>query len=128
MRRMGTTVLARFGLMPILVLLLVAPPRVCTCEHSHVPTTQMADPDDDGDDQPAHHHHNSCPAGDQDCPFVQPPQMKATVSAGPVMVATPAAFLTFAARDNVHIHLHRPKSDIGTGDPPLYLTGCALRF
>jgi len=122
--------LARRGLTPILALLVVAPPRVCTCEHAHTPAPQVGTTDLQGDDGPTHHDpHGSCPANEPDCPCVEPPQLKATVPTGHVAVAPPLASPTLILpHQDDRTRFDSPTSDPGTGDPPLYLTGCALRF
>src|SRR4051812_29126088 len=74
---MGT--LARRGLTPLFVLLVVAPPRVCTCEHDHAPASHAAH--DDGDDGPAPCPHGPVPANDPDCPCVEPTPVKAVITA-----------------------------------------------
>jgi hypothetical protein len=122
---MGPTRMARRGLTPLLVLLVVAPPRVCTCDDDHAaeptPIACLADPPAD---------HNRHDHDDSDCPCLKPTQLEPTVLAS----ATPAPPLP-AAQCAV---LDRPAAGpVGdgpapparrTGDPPLYLTGCALRF
>ena len=118
---MGT--LARRGLTPILVLLIVAPPRVCACDHDHepAPVTCLADPATEDD----RHHHD-----DPDCPCLKPAQLQPTILAATVVpVPVPNVGFTSAivADDG------RPVDALAlvtrrTGDPPLYLTGCALRF
>jgi hypothetical protein len=131
MPTMALAGLVRRGLTPLLVVLVVAPPRVCTCEHSHALAPQVVVTDDDGDDDgpTPHHPPGPCPANEPNCPCVEPPQLKATVPTSHVAVAPPAASPTlFFPHLDDRAGFDSPSSDPGTGDPPLYLTGCALRF
>lgn len=119
------------GLTPLLVLLMVAPPRVCTCEHAHARASQVAVTDIDRDDDGPipHHPPGPCPANEPDCPCVEPPQLKATVPTGHMAVVPPVASPTLVLPHPDDLAgLDSPASDPGAGDPPIYLTGCALRF
>lgn len=122
---MGPTRTARRALTPLLVLLVVAPPRVCTCDHAHAaepsPVVCLADPPVD----PHEDDHD-----DHDCPCLKPVQLKPTILAAGVPTPLPPALYVGSA-DSPAV---RPTADSPapparrTGDPPLYLTGCALRF
>jgi hypothetical protein len=120
--------LARRGLTPLLVLLVVAPPRVCTCEHPHAPASQVAH-DDDGDDDPPTpcHPHLPGPVGDPDCPCVQPAQVKAVAATGAPALPPPEPRLAFVVPEPARVGPHAVAIDPRSADPPLFLTGCALR-
>jgi len=129
MPAMGT--MARRALTPLLVVLVVAPPRVCTCEHERASASHVDLADTDHGDPPAPcHPHDPGPAGDPDCPCVQPAQLKATVpSGGATALAAAGPRPEFLAPQPPDFPaLLRRCVDCRAGDPPLYLTGCALRF
>ena len=121
---MGT--MARRGLTPILVLLAIAPPRLCACDHAHesAPVTCTADPaHDERTSEPGHHH-------DPDCPCLKPAQLPtATLAAAVAAPLPPAVGFTSSPPTT-----DGPAGDTPapvtrrTGDPPLYLTNCNLRF
>ena len=120
--RMGT--MARRGLTPLLVLLVVAPPRVCTCDHAHaesIPIACLADPPEED-----HRHDHD----DPDCPCLKPAQLGPTIlAAGMPATPPPALHLAIAVRPAAGHADDAPAPPARrTGDPPLYLTGCALRF
>jgi len=120
--------LARRGLTPLLVLLLVAPPRVCTCAHGHALASQ-ASHDEDGDDESMPcHPHPAGPVNDPDCPCVQPALVKATIVVSYAATPPPAETRSDIAREPVRVGDHAVALDPRSADPPLYLTGCALRF
>jgi hypothetical protein len=127
MPAMALAGLVRSGLTPLLVVLVVAPPRVCTCEHDHVPASPIVITEDD--ESSTDHSHGSCPGNEPNCPCVEPPQVKATVTSSPVAADPPAVSPTVDLTVPVaRTALDPSSSDPGTGDPPIYLTGCALRF
>ena len=113
---MGT--LARRGLTPILVLLIVAPPHVCTCndDHEPVPVTCLADPATEDD----RHHHD-----DPDCPCFKPAQLQPTIVAtGASPPPVPNVVFTLAILSDARPLNDNPATITRrTGDPPLYLTG-----
>jgi hypothetical protein len=122
--------LARRGLTPLLVLLVVAPPRVCTCEHQLAPASHVAHDDGDADDPPTPcHPHPPGPVGDPDCPCVQPAQVKAAVAVNNAQSLPPSEPRPeFVAPEPARVGPHPLPVDPRSADPPLYLTGCALRF
>ena len=125
----GMGMMARRGLTPLLVLLVVAPPRVCTCEHEYAPASHVAH--DDGDDLPTPcHPHLPGPVGDPDCPCVQPAQVKATVAASNLqfLPASDPRPVFVAPEPACRVRLDAYAVDPRSADPPLYLTGSALRF
>lgn len=120
--------IARRGLTPLLVLLVVAPPRVCTCEHEHALASQVAHEDADDEPTPCHPH-GPGPSGDPDCPCVQPAQVKATMPASAPSLLPPEPRADIVAPKPAYpARLSQFAIDHRSGDPPLYLTGCALRF
>jgi hypothetical protein len=126
MPAMGT--IARRGLTPLLVLLVVAPPRVCTCEHEHAPASQVAHEDADDEPTPCHPH-GPGPVDDPDCPCMRPAQVKATLPAGIPTALPPGPRPVFVLPEPTRpADRNQLSIDHRTGDPPLYLTGCALRF
>jgi hypothetical protein len=118
---MGT--LARRGLTPILVLLVVAPPRVCACDHEDepLPIECLADPATDDD----RHDHD-----DPDCPCLKPAQLKPTTLAAAVSSPSPAAvWFTLSLSDDGRPGQSPALVAGRSGEPPpLYLTLCTLRF
>ena len=119
---MGPTRTARRALTPLLVLLVVVPPRVCTCDHAHAaeptPIACLADP-------PAEPHRH-----DHDCPCLKPVQLKPPIFAAGVPTPVPPT-LSVGMTDGPAACLagDTPAPPARrTGDPPRYLTGCALRF
>jgi hypothetical protein len=115
--------MARRGLTPILVLLVVVPPRLCACDHDHelTPLSCEADPATEDD---RHHHH------DPDCPCLKPAQLPpATLAAAVAAPPPPALHLTLALPTDAGPAGDAPAPVARrTGDPPLYLTHCNLRF
>ena len=127
---MGPTRMPVRGLTPILVLLAIAPPRVCACDHVHefppepAPVTCAAGP---SDDHPAHRGHDH---DDPDCPCVKPAQLKAAILAASVEDPLPSPLSsTLAVLPDHGLTGERPASITRrTGDPPpLYLIHCTLR-
>jgi len=111
------------GLTPILVLLAIAPPRVCTCDHAHAEPAPLESPADDHDDGPG-------PCDCPDCPWVKPVQMDTAIR--PTSVAPPQFVPLSCALTIPSEHGPTPDASVPairrTGDPPLYLANCTLRF
>lgn len=107
------------GLTPILVLVIAVPPRVCTCDHFHepAPVTCLAEPVGE------HHDHD-----DHDCPCLKPAQIEPTILAAAVAASPPDQSDVLAICSDADVAVDTPAPTARrTGDPPLYLSGCALR-
>ena len=118
--------MARRGLTPILILVAIVPPRVCTCDHGH--QWEAAAVGCVVGDLPGHRHEPD--HDDSDCPCLKPLQLPtATVVAAVPAPSPPALHVTLALLDEAGRlgDIPAPVTGRSGEPPPLYLTNCALR-